>query len=169
MSRVSIHCGLAALAASVFLLSGCQPSTIQEPPAPAQQRPIVLDDAMRHRDWSTSVAVMPTGATVAGPLLFAFDPADHMAPPLDSSYFEIPIFLGNIAVMPIVALGDPPWTPTIYRGVNIKPSYTMSPAYPEDLPPPPAIVYAHRHKAGEEADAPAARHYRKNASTRPVF
>jgi hypothetical protein len=160
---------MAALFLSPVLLAGCQATVVQEPPAPMQKRPIVIDDAMRHRDWSTSVATIETGATIAGPTLFAFEPADRMDPPLDSSYFEVGIFLGNIACLPIVSIFDPPWTPTVYRGVNLPPSYTMSPAYPEETPPPASEIYAHRHKAGAEADAPAARHYRKNASTRPVF
>ncbi|HEY1686914.1 MAG TPA: hypothetical protein VGG19_19290 [Tepidisphaeraceae bacterium] len=158
--------GNAALVASTFLVSGCQMATTREPLAAPQQRPITVDDAMRHRDWSTSVAVIPTGATIGGPLLFAFEPNRRTDPPVDTQYLEIPIFLANVWVLPLVAIADPPWTPTVYRGVNLGPSYTMSPAYPEDLPAPPPL---HAHKAGDEADAGWARHYRKNATTRPVF
>jgi hypothetical protein len=152
------------MVAGLLAVAGCQLASTHEPVAELQKRPILVDQAMEHRDWSTSVATIPSGAIVAGPTLFAFEPGGSMDRPLDSSMFEIPIFLGNIAVLPVVAVIDPPWTPTAYHGVNLPASYTMSPAYPSDFPK--AI---HRvRKAGDEADAARARAIRKPA-TRPAF
>ncbi|HWB54391.1 MAG TPA: hypothetical protein VG722_09365 [Tepidisphaeraceae bacterium] len=136
------------LISALLVVGGCQMADYHEPRAELQKRPIIVDEAMQHRDWSTSVATIPSGAIVAGPTLFAFKPATYMDPPLNGSMFEIGTFLGNIAVMPITALADPPWTPTAYHGVNLPASYTMSPAYPSDIP----MVVHHVHKAGDEAD-----------------
>lgn len=147
---------VAIAALLVVAVAGCQSVEQHEAVAPLQRRQIIVDQAMQQRDWPVSVATFQSGGIVSDPTLLAFEPAQKLDPPLNGSMFEVPVFLLNVGLMPIVALSEGIWTPTAYHGVNLPASYTMYPAYPEDLPQ----AQPRPRAAGAEADAPMARRIR---------
>ncbi len=61
------------LSGSVALVGGCQ-QAFQVQADTLNQTPIVEDEAMALRQWSQSSAMIPNGATVAGPTFFDKEP-----------------------------------------------------------------------------------------------
>ena len=115
---------LLALAA----LTGC---TFKQPPAPdpVSHAPLVLDEAMQHRNWSVSVAHYTNGATVAGPTasLLTYSENTPVWAPL---VLDPVIFMGNSLSAPVVYMITPPWERVVYNRGFIEASNNAMPPLP---------------------------------------
>jgi hypothetical protein len=113
------------LALSLAALAGCQ--SVNVPPAERlNDQPLVIDDAMQQRDWEPTTAFYQSGATIAGPTGFLYEPVNTMSEPTQG-VVETPLFIGQAIAAPIVLLFQPVWTPVIYRGIRQESSYTAVP------------------------------------------
>src|ERR1041385_419514 len=93
--------------------------------------PLVIDDAMQHRDWEPTTAYYESGDTVAGPTGFVMQPKDDLGY-VQRQAIEIPTFLGNTAIMPFVLMKTPPGEDVTYRGAVQEPTYTAMPPLETD-------------------------------------
>jgi hypothetical protein len=108
-----------------LLLSGC---VIKQPPPPdpVSHAPLVVDEAMQHREWPMSVAYYQNGETPAGPTGFILSDRPD-GPYWQQALADAPIFVANCIACPIVLLCTPPFQPVIYpRGIT-EPSYNAMP------------------------------------------
>lgn len=129
--------GIAALAGAV----GCQQTNDQvpdyhivqqirnTPPEPENQTPLLVDDAMQLRDWDRSTAHYANGNTIAGPTGFLFEPRWNQ-PEWTYAALETPLFMVQTLASPLVLIVTPPWTPIMYTGVTVGPTYTAMPVLP---------------------------------------
>lgn len=109
----------------VMAAGGCQWVT-PPPTARVNDTPIVVDEAMEHRDWSATTAYYANGVTVAGPTGQYFEP-DQRIPEELRWPIEYPLFVGQVAALPFDFLWNPPWEDVAYPGVSVPPSYTAVP------------------------------------------
>ena len=65
---------------SFFVLPGCQGIDREQPPAPVNDTPLVVDEAMQIRDWDRSTNYYANGATVAGGTGYVWEVADWVNP-----------------------------------------------------------------------------------------
>jgi len=124
-----------ALACSALLaaglLSGCQVSGPTPPVEQLNPTPLVIDEAMQLRDWEPVTAFYQSGATIAGPTMFFVEP-DPTLPRGVDFLTENVLFVGQVAVMPVTIVFQPPWDDVTYRGVRQDPSYSASPPLETD-------------------------------------
>src|SRR2546423_2799647 len=100
----------------ILTCAGCQ----QALPAQAEKlndRPMVVDEAMQRREWEPTVAHYQSGATVAGPTGFWYEPSDRLNEN-GKGIVENPLFVGQVLMLPVTLSVEPVWTPVIYRGVR---------------------------------------------------
>jgi hypothetical protein len=106
-------------------LAGCE---VKQPPRlePVIHAPLVLDEAMRHRQWPVSVAHYGNGETVAWPTGAIFR---HRAdePVWQGAITDTPIFVANAVTIPVVYLFTPPWQPVVYPSGEVEASYHVMP------------------------------------------
>jgi hypothetical protein len=110
---------------SIFHLTGC---TVKQPypPEPVSHAPLVVDDAMQHRQWPVSVAHYANGATVAWPTGAIFKHRDD-EPVWQAAITDMPMFVANSVATPAVYLFTPPWQPVVYPEGEIEASYHAMP------------------------------------------
>ncbi len=110
---------------SIFLLTtGCMKET--KPVALVNRSPLIVDEAMQQRHWARSVEHFQNGETPAGPTLFILAHPKN-APKWTPTITDGPLFLANIAAMPVGAIFTPPWTRVIYPAGVVEPSYIATP------------------------------------------
>jgi hypothetical protein len=119
-----------AVAGALTAVIGCQPvqPTVSEK---LNDRPLIIDEAMQQRNWEPTVARYQSGATVAGPTGFLFEPLDTM-PQWQQGLVETPLFVGQVILLPVTLIAQPVWTPVTYRGIRTEASYTAAPPLETD-------------------------------------
>src|SRR5205814_4103813 len=95
------------------------------------QTPLIVDEAMQLRDWEPVTANWESGATIAGPTGFVFEPSPTL-PPYEDMLVENGLFIGQVLAVPLTLSMEPPSTDIIYRGVRQEPSYTAVPPLESD-------------------------------------
>jgi hypothetical protein len=126
----SIHKKLAvAVALSLSMIVGCQ--RIVPPPtvSPVNTTPVVVDDAMKYRDWDRSTSYYQNGGTVAGGTAYLWQTHETI-PEGWQRYTDVPVSLANIVSMPVGLFVDSPFKPQVYRGEAVPPTYTANPPLP---------------------------------------
>jgi hypothetical protein len=116
---------MACGAVAAVMGAGCQ-RVVTPPPMQINPSPIVLDEAMQHRDWDRSTAYYPNGVTVAGPTGL-YVRADPRLPALAQGAVETPLFVGQVILLPFDFLWDPPWKDVAYPRAQAPASYTAAP------------------------------------------
>ena len=107
---------------------GC---AVKQPPPPEEvsNAPLVVDDAMQHRQWPVSPVRYANGQTVAWPtatlLVHRYD-----EPVWQASLTDTPMFVGNVLAVPVVYLFTPPWQPVAYPRGEVPASYNAMPPLP---------------------------------------
>lgn len=127
---------VAMLAAGVMVAGGC--STVQKVENSAPERenqvPVMVDQAMQLRQWERSTARYGNGNVVAGPTGFPYITRWNQPEPYYLAE-EVPLFVVQSVVSPLVLIVTPPWTPELYSGVTVQSSYTAMPATPSPSGP----------------------------------
>lgn len=113
-------------AAGFFIIAGsigCQRTATTSRPEPLNETPLVVDEAIQLRDWERSTAYYPNGAVVAGNTGFFFEPDENLS---NWQYLliEPPLFVLNVALLPVSLVMTPPCVPVVYEGAKIPPTYT---------------------------------------------
>lgn len=110
------------------LLPGCAIKQAP-PPEPVSHAPLVIDDAMQHRQWPVSAARYANGQTVAAPTGSIFV---HRAnePVWQAAFTDTPMFVANVLTIPIVYLFIPPWDTVVYPRGEVEASYHAMPPLP---------------------------------------
>jgi hypothetical protein len=108
---------------------GCQ--RIVPPPtvSPVNTTPVVVDDAMKYRDWDRSTSYYQNGGTVAGGTAYLWQTHETI-PEGWQRYTDVPVSLANIVSMPVGLFVDSPFKPQVYRGEAVPPTYTANPPLP---------------------------------------
>ncbi|HRK31224.1 MAG TPA: hypothetical protein PLD59_09110 [Tepidisphaeraceae bacterium] len=136
-NRIAITSAVALLAAGM----GCQRNN-QPVAAEFNTAPIAEDDAMKHRRWTQTSAMVPNGQTVAGPTLFNREPRRGMSE-YRYTYTDGGVFLGNVFMLPYRFYKIPPWREVVYPGEVITPTHTAMPPLPpslDELPLPAPVT-----------------------------
>lgn len=111
-----------------LLISGC---AIKQPPKldEVSHAPLIVDDAMQHRQWPVSAARYANGQTVANPTgsLFVHRPNE---PVWQGVLTDAPMFVANVLTIPIVYIFTPPWETVAYPRGEIEASYHAMPPLP---------------------------------------
>jgi hypothetical protein len=126
---------LALLAASVAGVGGSSGGCA----APAQQAysppPLVVDDAMKRREWERSVAYYPNGDTVSGHNRFPLrSEGDFAANDYGGAAYDVVASLGQTVALPFTYIFIPPLAPAVYTGEEFGRTYTGMPPMRPDLP-----------------------------------
>lgn len=126
--------GFAAVLGSLVVFGGCQ-RAFQVQPDALNQTPIIEDEAMALRTWSQSSAMIPNGATVAGPTFFDKEPRPGQE---EWRYYfvDTATYSGNMLMLPYRMWKTPVKAEVVYPGVVIPPSFTAVPAIPDS----PAVI-----------------------------
>ena len=112
-------------AAALLAASGC--ATKQPPPPePVSHAPLIVDDAMRARQWPISVAHYANGQTPAWPTGSLLKHPDT-EPYWQATVTDTPMFVANSLAQPIVFLFTPPWQRVVYHEYEIEASYNGMP------------------------------------------
>lgn len=139
-----------ALTVAVTAITGCQRTAdIQEDPT-FSMSPLVIDQAMQHRNWGASVVEYPNGAVVAGPTLFPYE-TTRTDPNWQQSLFAPVLFVGQTIILPFHAVVTPPWTEVAYQGVDFEPTHTAVPPLP---PTDPQVLAALRDRTDTATVSP---------------
>jgi hypothetical protein len=105
---------------------------VRNTPPESLSAPIIdVDVAMQARDWDQVPAVYASGATVAGPTGFLYEPKGAQSS-WRYQVTEIPIFLVNTALLPYAFAKTPPWDPVEWKGATVEPTYTAVPLLPSE-------------------------------------
>jgi hypothetical protein len=118
-----------AAAAMVVGAMGCQPITRTQPPAPVNDTPLVVDEAMQLRDWERSTNYYANGATIAGGTAYVWQVHKGINPG-HRRFVEVPVAVLNIASMPVGVFVNSPFEKQVIRGETIPPTYTAQPPLP---------------------------------------
>lgn len=86
----------------------------------------VADPAMQLRRWERATANYANGNVEAGPTGFLYQPARGQ-PEVAYVVEEVPLFIGQAVLSPVVLIMTPPWTAVNYTGVTVNPTYTAMP------------------------------------------
>src|SRR5687768_10058406 len=120
---------LLALAAG---LAGCQ-RTYRQEDAAGLRAPVAGDEALALRDWPRSTAYYASGATVAGPTGFRYQPGIGEANDASfqrnrrlSTILDPVFFLGNSVLLAPMQIFDRPMSPRTYEGERLGPTYTAA-------------------------------------------
>jgi len=121
---IGLRAILYPLSSIFILLPGCMKET--KPVAMVDKSPLIIDDAMLQRNWARSTVRFRNGETPAGSTGFVLQhPAD--APIWTPILTDCPMFMANVAALPIAYFCTPPWTRVIYPAGVAEPSYTGVP------------------------------------------
>ncbi len=116
-----------AVAVLVLAAAGCLKQTA--PPAPLSHAPLIIDPAMERRQWPAVTAYYQNGETPAWPTGFVLAHRPD-APKWVPVVTDGPLFLANIAAMPIGYAFTPGWTRVIYPTAVVGPTYNAMPPLP---------------------------------------
>ena len=115
------------LAAAPLVAAGCQrfdPTTGYNPQvAHVEMEP---DPAMQQRIWDRSTAEYVNGDVIAGPTWQTFQPSENLGAATYTAV-QVPVFLGNVALMPVQMVIRPPGSEVVYQGEQFEPTYTGMP------------------------------------------
>src|SRR5688572_31324831 len=112
---------MSALALSAA--AGCQGVSRNQPLAPVNNTPLVVDEAMQIRDWDRSTNYYANGGTVAGGTGYLWQTHEAVNPG-HRRFVEAPVAALNIASMPVGLFVNSPWEAQVYRGEAVPPTYT---------------------------------------------
>jgi hypothetical protein len=101
------------------------------PPESLTAPVIDVDQAMQLRDWDRMTAIYSSGATVAGPTGFLYQPRPGQNL-WRYQVVDIPIFLVNTALLPYAFAKTPPWKPVEWKAATVEPTYTGVPPLPPE-------------------------------------
>jgi hypothetical protein len=101
------------------------------PPESLTAPEIDVDEAMQARDWDQVTSGYASGATVAGPIGFLYEPRRDR-PLWQQGITEIPTFLVNSALIPYAFFKTPPWKPVEWKAATVAPTYTGVPPLPPE-------------------------------------
>jgi hypothetical protein len=101
------------------------------PPLSLTAPVIDVDEAMQARDWDRSVARYKSGAVVAGPIGFLYQPRSGQNQ-WRYQIVDLPLFLGNTALLPFAFAQTPPWKPVEWKADTVEPTYTGVPPLPPE-------------------------------------
>ena len=112
-------------------VSGCQRIS-NTPPERLNPEPIVVDEAMQHRDWPEQNAYYTNTSVVARPTGERYEVKPDLGAERRHIYVDPVVWAGNTLLMPVVLIANPPWTPVAYRAETIAPTYTAQPPLEAD-------------------------------------
>lgn len=114
-----------ALGLIVAGIAGCQ---VKQPgqPVALNDKPLIVDDAMQHRDWDATAAVYANGKVPAGADRFKFEASDSTVEDWGWAS-ETPLFVANSIVLPFTFITTPPLTRMENPSVTTPVSYTAVP------------------------------------------
>jgi hypothetical protein len=141
----------------VFLFSffvcagGCQLINKEQPLAPVNNTPLVVDEAMQLRDWERSTNHYANGATIAGGTGYVWEVADWVNQG-HRRFVDAPVAVLNFASMPVGLLVNSPFEKQVIRGEMVPPTYTGQPP----LPGRPTAYTGPAQDATESPDEPSA-------------
>jgi hypothetical protein len=92
---------------------------------------IDIDEAMQIRDWDQVTARYQSGATVAGPTGFLYQPKPGQ-PLWHYGVVDGPLFMINTLLMPYAFYRIPPWEPVEWKAATVEPTYTAVPPLPPE-------------------------------------
>jgi hypothetical protein len=113
------------LAVMLALAGGCQVA----PKLGADRNdptPILVDSAMRGRDWPTDPALYPSFSSTVGPAETLFVPATNLSPAVHG-FMETPMFFVDSLLTPLAMLYDAPWNEEEGVSFYLPPTYTGNP------------------------------------------
>src|SRR5688500_17907723 len=120
---------------SIFVcIAGCQGISHEQPPAPVNDTPLVVDEAMQIRDWDRSTNYYANGATVAGGTGYVWETADWVSPG-HRRFVDAPVAVLNFASMPVGLFVNSPFGKQVARGETVPPTYTAQPPLPGEPMP----------------------------------
>jgi hypothetical protein len=102
---------LYSLFSLLFLLPGCVKDTA--PAAQVNRSPLIVDEAMQRRNWSRTVVRFQNGETPSWATGFILE-HPNSEPKLLPVLTDGPMFLENVALLPIDYVLNPPWERVIY-------------------------------------------------------
>src|SRR3982751_4324772 len=117
----------------LMIVGGCQMHRPAPAPDVVDATPVPVDEAMRRRNWAEQPAVYARTGSPGWPTLFLFDP-QHDPKYNSQGLLDTPIFLGNVAMMPVAFFWPyPAWKEVESKGSVTPPTYTgVPPLPPED-------------------------------------
>ena len=135
--RLSLGLLLLAIAAA-----GCstQPKVRYEP---VNNTPVIGDEAMAMRNWPPSISHYQNGEVAAWSTRFTYQPNPNR-PEAQNILLDPVMFLGQVAVLPLEFVANPPFDPRVYHGIEYRPTYTAQPPLPPEGGGPPGGVDAYR-------------------------
>jgi hypothetical protein len=92
---------------------------------------IDIDEAMQIRDWDQVAATYQSGATIAGPTGFRYQPKPGQ-PLWHYDFVDMPLFLVNTGLIPYAFFKIPPWKPVEWKAATVEPTYTAVPPLPPE-------------------------------------
>ena len=131
----SIH-RIWTMAAAGTILAGCTRTNVVHP-SPLNRTPIVADGAMQIRDFEQSTARYPSGAAVAGPTEFNYQPK-YNQPEWTYYYADYGTWALNMVLLPYYLIVTPQTNEVIFPGEVVPLTYTAQPP----LPPRRTMAYA---------------------------
>jgi hypothetical protein len=120
---------LAMLTLGLAALAGCQRTVPPRATSPVSNAPLLIDEAMEHRDWDRSTSIYANGDTVAGGTGYLWQ-THETVPEGDRRYTDVPVAFANIVCMPVGVFFESPWGKQVYHGENVPPTYTAMPPLP---------------------------------------
>jgi hypothetical protein len=130
----SIHKSIYLAAASLMVGgvgAGCQ-SNVSTATDDYNNAPLVIDEAMQRREWEPVTASYESGDTVAGPTGFKYVPRNDLGY-VQTQLVEPALFVGQVLILPINMIAEPPGTDVVYRGAVQEPTYTAVPPLETDF------------------------------------
>jgi len=115
-----------AVACAAPLVAGCQIEHRIPGPEPVNATPIVVDQAIAQRNWDPAPALYTNDVVMAFPDYSPLRAKNNKYNPV----VETPLFLANIAYMPVGVFIDPPWVMVGYKSMSMEPTYTAMPPLP---------------------------------------
>jgi hypothetical protein len=132
-SRNTYHAaasGVRAVGGGVADLTTNSVQGIRNTPPESLSAPVIdVDAAMQVRDWDQVTAQYKSGATVAGPIGFLYEPKGDQSE-WRYGVIETPLFLFNTALLPYAFCKTPPWEPVEWKAATVAPTYTAVPPLP---------------------------------------
>lgn len=101
-----------------------------------QREPLPTDRAMQQRNWPVTISRYENGSVVTGPTGFAFQSNENLAD-WQYPFVETPLFVGQVALLPVTLVLAPPWTSENFSGVVMGPTFTAAPPIPRPSKPDP--------------------------------
>jgi hypothetical protein len=124
-TRKSIRNGCVALLGLLMLAGGCQ-KKFQPDIAKLNDRPILIDNAMKQRRWNQTHVDYADGGTPAWSTGFKYESRPGHDWWMDQ-IFSPAVFIGQVIAMPVVLVSDYPNQIRTYRGVTVPPTWHAIP------------------------------------------